>query len=45
MLDALVDLDDFAKRAKRKKMKVNDVFYLITTLQDALKSNPVSAHA
>lgn len=45
MLDALVDLDDFAKRAKRRKMKVNDVFYLITTIQDALKTNPVTAHA
>ena len=45
MLDALIDLDDFAKRAKRSKMKVNDLMYLLDTLKSALNSNPVNVAA
>ncbi|PCJ67500.1 MAG: hypothetical protein COA58_04050 [Bacteroidetes bacterium] len=45
LLDALVDLDDFVKRAKRSKMKVHDVIFLNDTLSKALKSYPTNVAA
>jgi hypothetical protein len=44
-LDALVDLDDFGKRAKNNKMAAIDMIEMIETLGKALKSNPIEVAA
>jgi hypothetical protein len=44
-LDALIDLHDFAERAKRNKMAAVDMIELIETIGTALKSNPVEIAA
>ena len=39
-LNALVDLDDFAKRAQRENMATRDMLAMLETITQALRANP-----